>query len=145
LTIATTTTTTTTTTITTTTTTHTTTSTTYFVLLFVYVLLLCLLLFFVIPPTRIVSRPWQSDELFGEILEKAIRGPLSPCTLIHNSAELQTWFASFCKEEGVNCGDARNLRAAKHRFESYATPLARVCRHFSPSPSRGDQDCAHKN
>ena len=61
-----------------------------------------------------------------------ISGPESPCRLIQNSTELQTWFAEFCEEEGLSCGDARNLRAAKHRFESYATPLARVCRHFRP-------------
>ena len=79
---------------------------------------------------RIVSRPWQSDHLIGEILEHAIRGNLSPCNLIQNSAELQTWFAEFCKADGETCGDARNLRSAKHRFESYAMPLARVCRHF---------------
>ena len=70
--------------------------------------------------------------MFGKILEKAIRGSESPCTLIQHSAELQAWFADYCKEEGVSCDDARNLRAAKHRFESYATPLARVCRHFRP-------------
>lgn len=51
--------------------------------------------------------------------------------LIQHSAELQTWFEAMCKQDSQSSRmETRNLRAAKHRFESYSMPLNRVCRHF---------------
>ena len=44
---------------------------------------------------------------------------------IWNSHVFSAWFERHCKEMDGNCR-IRNLRAAKHRFESYNKPLGRV-------------------
>lgn len=69
--------------------------------------------------------------MLSDILDRCVRGPRSPCQLIQHSAELQTWFAELCTQHDPNGNmETHNLRAAKHRFESFSMPLNRICRHF---------------
>lgn len=74
----------------------------------------------------------MKDEVLADVIKMCVRGPRSPCILIQNSHELQKWFADFCKADGASgrIGETRNMRAAKHRFESFSMPLNRMVRHF---------------
>ncbi len=78
------------------------------------------------------------------VMDMCVRGAGSPARLIQNSPELQRRFAAMCKAHAPDvCGDgeARNLRAAKHRFESYAAPMGRMVRLW-PAYIRTAMACA---
>ena len=76
---------------------------------------------------RIISRPWAADSDIKDCVDRLARGKGSPARLVQNSPELKRLL------ENIIAGDseqiigkrATNLRAAKHRFESFSKPLAR--------------------
>lgn len=81
---------------------------------------------------RILSRPWTADEYVKNVVLMFARGKDSPAQMLHHSVELRERFANICRE--FRPQDRRgitNLRAAKHRFESFQKPLSRSIRLFN--------------
>ena len=52
----------------------------------------------------------------------------SPAQLMHHSEDLRDRFSSICKRRQPQGTRVRDLRAAKHRFESLQKPLGRTIR-----------------
>ena len=64
-----------------------------------------------------------------DILGRMARGKGSPAQMLRHSQELRDIFAGICNNMGPNNQtQVTNLRAAKHRFESYQRPLGRTIR-----------------
>ena len=76
---------------------------------------------------RFLSRLWKADDEIVSTLSTFVRTRQSITQRIHRSQVFTAWFGEEVARDGGTC---RNLRAAKHRFESYATPLARICQHL---------------
>ena len=78
---------------------------------------------------RVLSRPWQSIGELQQLVTRWVRGKRSICQLIHHSVAFKAWYHEFvCVDVHTLQALAANVRAAKHRFESFARPLARCCR-----------------
>ena len=77
-------------------------------------------------PARILSRPWAADIELAEVISKMAFGRESPAQMVQRSTHLRDWFRDMLPD-GTR---ARNLKAAKHRFESFQRPLGRSIRHF---------------
>lgn len=82
-------------------------------------------------PARITSRPWFSDKYCQEVVNMMARGRDSPAQMLHHSHDLRCMFKEICSELQPNQRALTNLRAAKHRFESFQKPLGRTVRLFS--------------
>ena len=76
---------------------------------------------------RFLSRLWKADETINEVISGVVRNKHSITMRIHNSVLFTNWFHQEVRRDG---GRIQNLRAAKHRFESFATPLSRLVLHF---------------
>jgi hypothetical protein len=76
---------------------------------------------------RFLSRLWKADDEIDGVVEFAIRNKHSITQRIHHSVVFAAWFDDEVHRDG---GTIKNLRAAKHRFESYAVPLGRVASHL---------------
>ena len=76
---------------------------------------------------RIISRPWTKVAVLHDVHLHVASARGSPAQLIHWSPEMRIKFRSIVQQHfpGMRVS---NLRAAKHRFESYQKPLARACR-----------------
>lgn len=76
---------------------------------------------------RLMSRPYATDQFLDSIVEEYIRDKNSVVQKVQNSFDLKRMMA-----EEVEAGDSttgpkmKSLRAAKHRFESLASPMGRV-------------------
>ena len=78
---------------------------------------------------RILSRPWQAIGELQQLVNRWVKGKRSICQLIHHSKNFKAWFHEFiCVDVHTLQALSANVRAAKHRFESFARPLARCCR-----------------
>jgi len=74
---------------------------------------------------RFLTRLWKADDEIGNAMRVFVRTHPSITQRIHNSRVFTAWFREEVARDG---GTFHNLRAAKHRFESYATPLMRICK-----------------
>ena len=76
---------------------------------------------------RILSKPWHADPALRDLTQSVVMGSKSVVQLISNSQEFSSWFARNVSHMGESvAGKVRNLRAAKHRFETFSKPLARL-------------------
>ena len=76
---------------------------------------------------RFLSRLWKADETINEVIDGVVKNRHSITQRIHNSLVFTSWFQQEVLRDG---GAIKNLRAAKHRFESYAKPLSRIVLNF---------------
>ena len=76
---------------------------------------------------RFLSRLWKADESINDVIDGVVRNRHSITQRIHNSLVFTSWFQQEVLRDG---GTIKNLRAAKHRFESYAKPLSRIVLNF---------------
>ena len=77
---------------------------------------------------RLTSRPWAADPFLKDVVSNFCRGKGSVSRLIQNSPENQRMFKKFCTTSfRLVRSVASNMRAAGHRFESFARPLGRSC------------------
>ena len=76
---------------------------------------------------RFLSRLWKADDTINAVIDKVLRNKHSIIMRIHNSLVFTGWFEEEVRRDG---GTVKNLRAAKHRFESYAVPLNRTVTHL---------------
>ena len=81
---------------------------------------------------RILKRPWKADKFLDRIMHNMVGSRGSPAQIIQNSPDVRSIFRLILAEGTVNSVKPRerNLRAAKHRFESYQRPLGRTVRLF---------------
>ncbi len=74
----------------------------------------------------------QTITKLKELISKTIRGTASAARIIQMSPEVRRWSQpNIRKRTGMIFRDVRrrvNVRAAKHRFETFSTPLTRACR-----------------
>ena len=81
---------------------------------------------------RLGSRPFASVAKLQFVTNIFFRGRGSPAQLIQRSPELRREFLPFIASFGTSA-KIRNMRAAKHRFESWSKPAGRMsimCRAF---------------
>ena len=78
---------------------------------------------------RILLRPHNADEAVHNMVNFAIRNRHSIVQRIEHSEDMKRQFHNFIKtnETLPIDGAIKNLRAAKHRFESFAKPASRYC------------------
>ena len=75
---------------------------------------------------RIISRPWAADSDIKDCVDRLACGKGSPARMVQNSPDLKRMLAEAMPDAEQIIGKrATNLRAAKHRFESFSKPLAR--------------------
>ncbi len=79
---------------------------------------------------RVLVRPWKADEELERLMTEHILGGDSVVQLVHRSPVLSCWFQKFIDAEEESLPKVHGLRAAKHRFETSATPLGRFCIHL---------------
>lgn len=73
---------------------------------------------------------WDKDPFVREILDGFCFTSESIIQKIDNSIVFKEWFARATQEHSAVAAAVRNLKAAKHRFESEAKPLGRFCMHI---------------
>eukprot|EP00974_Lingulodinium_polyedra_P134267 11228356-Lingulodinium_polyedra.AAC.1 len=83
---------------------------------------------------RLLTRPWAHDKFLDDILKMCVFGRHSVTQLIQHSHLHQETFRSLAAdmEAEVNVapdstGRIKDLKSAKHRFESHFEPLSRIC------------------
>ena len=64
------------------------------------------------------------------VMSRMALGKSSPAQMVHHSPDLRAELRRICHERRGNTLETGNLRAAKHRFESYQKPLGRSIRLF---------------
>ena len=80
---------------------------------------------------RPMSRPWTKLPVLKDLISKFVSRRSSPARMIQNSQEFRQWFKQHVARERRRwIYDCANLRAAKHRFESFTKPLQRICLHM---------------
>ncbi len=77
---------------------------------------------------KIVERSLKADQYLTSLRETFITWRGSITQIIQHSPDLSSEFEKAVRDHG---GAIKNLRGAKHRFESYAAPSRRCCAHFS--------------
>lgn len=76
---------------------------------------------------RILKRPWHAMEDLKDILQSTVTSSNSPTQKIFHSPNFSLWFSeATSRNQGP---DVSSLSAAKHRFASFAKPLARLILH----------------
>ena len=78
---------------------------------------------------RVMERPILASSFLAALMKNYIRGPHSITQLIRNSTTFTAWLTDAISELEDNPANRRkivSLRAALHRFESWASPLARL-------------------
>lgn len=81
---------------------------------------------------RVLKRPYAADPVLEGLMENHCLGKDSMVQVISNSADFRLWFEDCVKTQSASNGTEgfgdkiRNLKAAKHRFESVSTPLGRM-------------------
>ena len=82
---------------------------------------------------RFLSRPWAADDVIRECVMNFARGPASPARMLQNSLDLQCHFKRYVRHYKPELRrPMANLRAAKHRFETFQKPLGRSILLFRP-------------
>ena len=74
---------------------------------------------------RFLVRLWKADDEVGSLMDDFVKARQSITQRIHRSQQFTKWFQEEVARDG---GTFHNLCATKHRFESYATPLSRLCK-----------------
>jgi hypothetical protein len=75
---------------------------------------------------RLLERAWNADPYLKEVFATFVRDSSSIARQIENAPTLKRWFkASQCRAKVKIEASVCNLRAAKHRFESWIKPLGR--------------------
>lgn len=78
-----------------------------------------------------MQRVWDKDPFIRATLNSFCFDSDSIIQKIDNSLIFKEWFAAAVKRTSTSVGaDVRNLKAAKHRFESEAKPLGRFVMHI---------------
>lgn len=78
---------------------------------------------------KVLQRPYCADDFLEALMNDHILGSHSMTQIISNSHEFSLWLEEEISRQeqtagfGANC---KNLRSAKHRFESHSTPLGRM-------------------
>ena len=80
---------------------------------------------------RILSRPWKADSYLTEVMDMIASGPDCPAQMIQRSEDIKSQFLLILEAHDPS-NKTQNLRAAKHRFESFQKPLGRTIRLFLP-------------
>ncbi len=77
---------------------------------------------------RILQRPWSCDSYLSMIASTLISESGSLAQMIQRSADLKAWYEEACSgsTSGVVSTVFTHMRAAKHRYESLASPLCRM-------------------
>jgi hypothetical protein len=81
---------------------------------------------------RVLKRPYAADAVLERLMENHCLGKDSMVQVTSNSADFRCWFEHCVKAQSASKGTegfgdrVRNLKAAKHRFESVSTPLGRM-------------------
>lgn len=76
---------------------------------------------------RILERAWAADSVLKDVLYKFVRGPNALVMRVEHSPLFKSWFKKSQPHAYVKLDSTvASLRAAKHRFESYIKPLARL-------------------
>jgi hypothetical protein len=85
---------------------------------------------------RLMSRPWHADKMLNSVLRHFALSKTSPAQMIQHSPDLRAELKRICRMRmPSNSREQGNLRAAKHRFESFQKPLGRTIRLY---------DCIHE-
>ena len=81
---------------------------------------------------RISSRHWAADKYIKDVALMMAQGRESIARIIQTSVEIRRVFANFVRTAGCKIvrSACTNMRAAKHRFESFQKPLGRTCLHL---------------
>lgn len=76
---------------------------------------------------RLLTRPWSADTFLSDLLDTYVLQRGSLVQLVQHSAEFREWLGEFSQASASKkvASNFSTLRAAKHRFESYAAPLSR--------------------
>ena len=92
---------------------------------------------------RILKRPFAADAYLKNILDEAVVLNDSVVQRIWNSPVLSLRLRRRIQEssEGSSVGSAANLKAAKHRFESFAAPLGRMLLHLEEFLDEVQETC----
>ncbi|CAE7282138.1 unnamed protein product [Symbiodinium sp. CCMP2592] len=78
---------------------------------------------------RVLQKPYLADTVLNHLMEDMVLSKNAMVQVVHNSFDFQEWLAAEIKLQECTEGfgaRARNMKAAKHRFESHSTPLARL-------------------
>ena len=76
---------------------------------------------------RVIAKPEKADPFLQEVHMKLVSAKSSISQILHNSTTLwQPKFAERVKELDDRISDIKNIRAAKHRHESFAKPAGRL-------------------
>ena len=78
---------------------------------------------------RVLQRPYQADDYLHNLMTDHVLGSHSMVQIVANSFEFRLWLEEEIKKQTDTTGfgaQCRNLKAAKHRFESHSTPLGRT-------------------
>jgi hypothetical protein len=80
---------------------------------------------------RVIKRPFDADGYLQEMMKETLLSKNSIIQRVWNSQIFSQWLSKLIEGHGGPAGSAaRNLSAAKHRFESYAKPLCRMLLNF---------------
>ena len=81
---------------------------------------------------KVLQRPYQADEEMKSVMEDFALSNDSMLQQVSHSHEMRAWFEEeILKMESSPWGKkCKNLKSAKHRFESHATPLGRLLMYF---------------
>ena len=76
---------------------------------------------------RLISRGWGADKYLRDVVFMLARGSGSMARIIQNSPAIREKYMEFCKTS-VRCvlEVVKNMRAAKHRYETMQKPLGRT-------------------
>ena len=91
---------------------------------------------------RVLKRPFAADAYLNDLLDETTVRKHSVVQRIWNSPILRTRLNRRLKEAAdSNVGSAANLKAAKHRFESFAAPLGRMLLHLEEFLDEVQETC----
>ena len=78
---------------------------------------------------RILQRPWACNEYLSMIGTSLLSASSSFAQLLQHSTDYQAWYQECSRRSSHRAVTTTfgHLRAAKHRFESMASPLSRLC------------------
>ncbi|CAK9100367.1 Uncharacterized protein SCF082_LOCUS46975, partial [Durusdinium trenchii] len=77
---------------------------------------------------KVLQRPYTADGFLNTVMEDFILSKDSMVQRVSNSFDFREWFELEISKQTDTSGygkSVRNLKAAKHRFESHSTPVAR--------------------
>lgn len=79
-----------------------------------------------------MSRPWAADAYIKDVALMMSQGNGSMARMIQNSLDIRRVFSRFVRtsRNKIVSSACTNMKAAKHRFESFAKPLGRTCIHL---------------